>query len=336
MQHEVEVEKPRLTYAQFLASQKAAPGTVAALIERFIAEMDLPGMKKLGETHAYSLRAVSRRSIGPKIAATLKRPDFIAYARERRQWVKPATVNQDITYLSGVLKYASSAWEDCEAVGDAVAQLEAAKPFLQKHNLIGKAMPRKRVATDEEVVMLLDYYAAHPGRKLRMPDFIAAGLSTTRRRGELCRMMHGDIDWNRKDEHGNPTPMYMIRDLKHPTKKDGNHKWFPLFPEFAEIIKSQPRKDPNDPEERVFPFIPECVSQSFITAKKAIAKAAGNQAILTLRLHDSRRRAITMWLAKLKSPHKVKLISGHETTHILERVYDATKPDTLHADMRAT
>jgi integrase len=328
MHHEVEVEKPRLTYAQFLASQKPAAASVAGLIERFIAEMALPGMKELGLTHAYSLRAIARRSIGLKHAASLKRADFIAYARERRQGVKPATVNQDITYLSGVFKYASSAWEDCEVVAEAVAQLEASKPFLQKHQLIGKSVPRKRVPTDEEIAKLLDYYARHPGRKLRMPDVIAFGLASTRRRVEICRLKWGDIDWHRKDSDGNPTPMYMIRDLKHPTKKSGNHKWFPLFPELAEIILRQPRKDAGDPEECVFPFVPESVTQSYICAKKACG-------IENLRLHDNRREAITRWLAKLKNPHKVKLISGHETTHILERVYDATKPDTLHAEMRA-
>lgn len=329
----VPAPKPRLTYAQFTAMQAAPaandagperPGlTVAAAIHRFIAEMDQPGMKALGMTHAYALRAIARRSIGEKVAASLRRADFIAYCQERRQGVKPSTANQDITYIGGVLKYASAAWPECENLAEAVAQLEAAKPFLVKHQLVGKTVPRKRVPTDEEIAQLLNYYAEHPGRKLRMPDVIAFGLASTRRRGEVCRMRWGDIDWHHVDEQGNPAPMYMIRDVKHPTRKDGNHKTFPLFPELIEIIKRQPRKDPNDQSERVFPFVPESVTQSYIAAKKACG-------IVNLRLHDNRREAITRWLAILKNPHKVKLISGHETTHILERVYDATRPDTLH------
>lgn len=299
--------------------------TVTQLIDRYIGEMGTdaqPGLKPIGITNWYSLKAIARRPIGQMVAADLKRGDIIEYAKQRRQTVCPSTVNQDLSYLTVVLKYAGSAWDDCENVS--AAPIEAAKVVMLKYQLIGKSVPRKRVPSDEEVAKLLDYYTEHKGRKLRMPDVIAFGLASTRRRGEICRMTWGDIDWDRKDEHGNPTPMYMVRDIKHPQKKRGNHRWFPLFPELAAIIKRQPRLDPNDPAERVFPFVPESVSQSYICAKKACG-------ITNLRLHDNRRAAITMWLGILKNPHQVKLISGHETTHILERVYDASDPVKLHA-----
>ncbi len=118
----------------------------------------------------------------------------------------------------------------------------------------------------------------------------------------------------------------MVRDLKHPTKKQGNHKTFPLFAELAEIIRMMPRMNPADPTERVFKFKAKSASASYTKAKKDLG-------IKNLRFHDNRRRAITMWLKRLQSPHKVKLISGHETTQILERVYDATDPVTLHAEL---
>jgi hypothetical protein len=54
-----------------------------------------------------------------------------------------------------------------------------------------------------------------------------------------------------------------------------------------------------------------------------------------LRFHDNRREAITRWIAKLdKNLRKVRMVSGHENTLILERVYDATDPATLHADLK--
>jgi integrase len=303
--------------------------TLSELIDRYIAEMGTeiqPGIRPLGTTQLYCLRAIQRRPIAQKVASEIKKGDIIEYAKWRRGHVGPATTNSDLGNIGVVLKYASSAWDDCENVSN--APIEAARPMLVTYGIIGKSVPRKRVPSDEEVAKLLNYYAEHPGRRLRMPDVIAFGLCSTRRRGEICRMTWGDIDWDRKDERGYPTPMYMIRDLKHPKKKKGNNRWFPLFPELAEIIKRQPRKDPNDPTERVFPFVPESVTQSYIVAKKACG-------IENLRLHDSRRAAITKWLAILKSPHQVKLISGHETTHILERVYDASDPAKLHASVEA-
>lgn len=320
--------KQKVTYAEFVAAQqKHQEGTVAWVIERMIQDIAAQPntMKQLGTTHLYGLRAIQRMPIAAAVASSIKRQDIIEFAKWRRQDVGPATANQTLSMLAGAFKYAASTWDDCEDVANGVAAIEAAKTFLTKHGLVSKSVPRKRVPTDEELARLLAYYAEHPGRVIRMPDVIAFALVSTRRIGEICRIIHGDIDWDRKDDSGNPTPMYMVRDLKHPKKKLGNHKWFPLFPELAEIIRRQPRLDPNDPNERVFPFNSRSASASYYEAKKALG-------IQNLRFHDNRREAITRWLDKFP-PHKVKLISGHETTHILERVYDAQDPQDLHKEL---
>lgn len=305
------------------------PHSVAWVIQRFIEDMASPEMKQLGRSQRYTLGVIQRMPIGAKRAATLKKSDIAEFARELRKTRAASTVNQYIGYLSTVFKHASSAWDDCEDV--TIAPIEAARPFLVRNDVIGKSMPRKRVPTDEELDALLAYYATPNkhgrARKLPMPDIIAFALASTRRIGEICRIMHGDIDWGRTDGAGNATPMYMVRDLKHPKKKKGNNKWFPLFPELAEIIRRQPRVG-TSPTERVFPYSSQSASASYTRAKKALH-------IEGLRFHDNRREAITRWLAKLKNPHKVKLISGHETTQILEKVYDATDPAILHGDMRA-
>ena len=128
---------------------------------------------------------------------------------------------------------------------------------------------------------------------------------------------HGDIDWVRK--------MYWVRNLKHPRFKNGNHKEFAMLDPIPEIFARQPRLRPDDPNERVFPFDSKSVGAKYTLAKKALG-------IVNLRFHDNRREAITRWL-KFLPPHKVKMISGHETTVILERVYDATDPVTLHAEL---
>lgn len=324
--------KPRLTYAQFVeirstpASNAASLLTVAAVIERYIAEMALPQMKPLGASHAYTLRVMARMPIGAKVAAKLKKHDVLDMVKALRAKICASTAGQYVVFLAGVLKYAQSAWEDCADVS--ATAITTAKPTLVKFGLIGKSSPRTRVPTEAELDQLLGYYATpnKRGKKrfIRMPDVLAFALASTRRIGEICRILRADIDWDRKDAEGNPTPMYLVRDMKHPRKKKGNHKWFALFPELAEIVRMQPMVPGDD---RVFPFCSKSCSASYTNAKKALG-------IQGLRFHDNRRAAITRWLAKLKSAHKVRFISGHETTLILERVYDATDPATIHADVR--
>lgn len=307
--------------------------TLGALIPRYIAEMDgangVPGLKPLGASHRYALLAIARDEIGLVVAAQLKKGNIIDYAKRRRFGtppVAPATVNQGICYLSGVLKYAGSAWDDCEDVS--IASIEAARPFLVKHQLIGKSEPRTRLPSEEELDRLIAWHIEKDKTsKVRMVEVILFSLESSRRQSEICRIEHGDIDWNRVDNDGNPTPMYMVRDMKHPTKKKGNHKWFPITANLAEIIRRQPRLAPDNPHERVFPFRAKTVSKRYTDSKKALD-------IVNLRFHDNRAEAITRWL-KVLPPQKVRHISGHVTTVILERVYDRTRPDALHADLAA-
>ena len=300
--------------------------SVGELVERYITEMGEPGMRPVGVSQKYTLRAVGRSRLGEKNAGALKKSDVIDYCRELRARICPATINQHVSYLNGVLKYAGAAWEDCEDVSGAA--ITAAKPFLVKHGLISKSTPRNRVPTEDEEARLLDYFKAHdqnPRVTIKMVPMILFALASSRRISEICRIQHGDIDWGRKDDKGNPTPMYMVRDLKHPTKKQGNNKWFPLLDPMPEIIRMMPRLTPEAPDERVFPYNAKSAGASYTEAKKQLG-------IVNLRFHDNRRLSITRWLAVFKSPHKVKLISGHETTQILERVYDATDPSSLHQE----
>jgi integrase len=187
--------------------------------------------------------------------------------------------------------------------------------MLNKHGLIGKSTARKRRPTDDELHRLIDYLSEQDEHaKVKAVPCMMFALASSRRRGEICRMQWGDIDWEKRT--------YMIRDLKHPTQKRGNHVTFPLFDELAAIIKAQPRLT-DSPEERVFPYNDKSLGARYTLAKKALG-------IVDLRFHDNRREAISRYL-KVLPPHEVRLISGHRNTIILEKVYDGRKPEDLHA-----
>ena len=296
---------------------------VKDLIDRFIDEMNgtenKPGIDPLGISHWYCLRRLKRYLIADKQAHELRKNDIIEHVKVRRaEGVCAATAMHDITFLRGVLQYAPSAWEDCDEVS--AASIVAALPMLTKHGLIGKSTPRKRRPTDDEIHRLVEFLGEQDTRaKIKVVPCLMFALASTRRRGEICRMQWGDIDWDKKT--------YMVRDLKHPTQKKGNHVTFPLFGELAQIIKAQPRLT-DDPAERVFPYNPQSLGARYTLAKKALG-------IEDLRFHDNRREAISRYL-KLLSPHEVRLISGHRNTIILERVYDGRKPEDLHAKLAHT
>lgn len=286
------------------------------LIERFCIEMNgtetTAGVKPLGESHLYCLRSLQRTLLAAKEAHELKKTDIIEHVMARRtEGVCAATAQHDVTFLRGVLQYAPSRWDDCENVS--AAPIVAALPMLTKHGMVGKSTPRKRRPTDEEIHSLIQYLGAQDERaKVKVVPCLLFALASTRRRGEICRMRWDDIDWERRT--------YLVRDLKHPTKKLGNHKTFPLTDDLAAIVKAQPRTD-----DRVFPYNDKSLGARYTLAKKALG-------IVDLRFHDSRRDAISR-LLKFLRPHEVRLISGHENTVILERVYDARDPADLHVQL---
>ena len=296
------------------------------LIDRFVDEMNGKDgqrpVKALGTSHLYCLRRLQRAPIAEKEASELKKSDIIEHVKARRsEGISAATAQHDVTFMRGVLQYAPSAWDDCENVS--AACITAALPMLHKHGLIGKSNARKRRPTDDELHRLIEYLTEQDKTaKVKVVPCLMFSLASTRRRGEICRMQWGDIDWDRKDAKGNPVPVYMIRDLKHPTQKKGNHVTFPLFDELAAIIKAQPRLT-DSPEERVFPYNDKSLGARYTLAKRALG-------IVDLRFHDNRREAISRYL-KVLPPHEVRLISGHRNTVILEKVYDGRKAEDLHA-----
>ena len=93
--------RPRIPYSSI------ARPTIGQLIERAIAESELPGARKFGKSKIYTLGLV-KRSLGSVIAADLKVMDLVAHCRERRgAGIHPATITHDVDGLRVVLKTAA-------------------------------------------------------------------------------------------------------------------------------------------------------------------------------------------------------------------------------------
>lgn len=310
--------KPHLTYRQWKARR-----TLAGLIERYLIEMNgtatTPGVKPVGASMVYTLRRVARDPIGQIDAEALKKGDFVDFARRlKARGLHQATAMQYMAYATGVLKYAGSApgaeWADCENVS--AAAVEAAKPYLTKHGLIGKSEPRTRRPTLEEVERLCAYFEEqnHHGRtKIDMVLLSLWQFYSARRVGESCKLLWAD--WNRDAQ------TIVVRGMKDPRRK-GKVKVVAL-PEEAQqlLIALYEVRDPAQP--RIFPWNSKSASARYTLAKHALG-------IDGLRLHDSRRdRGTRLVEDKGFSSAEAICFTGHETPAVFERTYLRMNPEML-------
>lgn len=321
---EVEVRKPRLTYAQFLAQQQKQP-TIATLLERYIAEME--SVRPCGVSQKYTMRGIARRPIGAIRAAKLTHNDAIAYARARRQekvlnakrLVGACTVGQELSCISVVLKYAGAAWPDC--VGVTAAAIITAKPFLIKQGLISASIPRDRRLTAEEIATLEALARKrnqHPRTRIDCVKLMRWQIASSRRVSETCR-----IEW----AGWNPDAQTMVvTKVKDPRRRDKvKVAALPdaaqeMLYELAHEINAKGPAAWHDLEPRIFPWKWKSCSQAYIDLKKK----AG---IKGLRLHDSRGECASRLIEDGYSPTQAILVTLHETTDIFQRNYMRLRPE---------
>lgn len=284
---------------------------IANLIEKYIATVS--GMKQIGKSHLYSLRMLQAAPIGKIDAEKLKASDVLAHAQLRRQTVSAATVAQDICYLRGPLDYATIGFDMPLVNSNA---LRDAKPLLEKFQLTGKSRPRDRRPTQDEQTRLLEYFRARAGEcGIPMHVLVEFQILSCRRISETCRMTWGDVDTVNKTA--------VIRNMKDPRNKVGNHHRFALLGRAWDLVMQQPRKT-NDPAERVFPYNSKSASAAYTRAKKALG-------IEGLRLHDSRREGASKLFEAGYGVPEVMVQTGHKSPSMLMRVYTKLSAADLHA-----
>ena len=313
------MEKQRVSYAEFVAQQEAKnrQGTVAWVINRYMTEMNgwngSPPVRLFKASQIYTLKMVARSPIGNVMAALLTRKDVIEHATMRQAaGIKPQTVMQDLTFLSGALKYAGSnpKWEGCEEI--TAAPVVAAKPFLLAHGLIGKSARRTRRPTSDELEALIEYFEAQNRLKRTRTDMVRVTLwqnYSGRRISETCRLLW--TDWDRAKE------TIVVRAMKDPKRRDKT-KTLALTPEAQQFLVAL--WDIRDPDEkRIFPYCSKTCSARHTLAKHALAERFPG--IETLRLHDNRRDRCSKLVEQGYSPQQGILVSGHDTVTVFEQTY---------------
>jgi integrase len=282
-----------------------SPNT-AEIIGRYMVETDVRPEKQA--TAYYTLRKLQAMPIGALDAAHMSMGDIIGHCRDRRKTVQPFTVKQDLGFLGSALNYAHDAWGMAEVSDQAIKE---AWKTLRKLKYVGPGRKRDRRPTADEIAKLLAYFTEQDKRSvIQMAPIARFQIASCRRIGETCRLLWEDLDIENKT--------ILVRDVKHPTKKEGNHKLMPLLNGSFDIIMAQPKTDA-----RIFPYNPKSVGQRYTLAKKDLG-------IDGLHLHDSRREGASRLFEEGYSVPEVMLVTLHENPTILQTVYTKLKPADLH------
>ena len=258
---------------------------------------DFAEVSKWQRTKQSQLEFLERHPMSACNVFTLNTAMLIDHVRTRRaSGAGPATVGNDLTWIGVVLRTAKSV----KQLPVRPEVVEEARTACRALRLIAKSKKRERRPTGAEIERLSEYFARRDRRaEIPMHDIFWFAIHTARREAEICR-----LTW--KDNDANAFTGW-VRDAKHPTNKEGNHRQFKYTKEAWEIIERQPRTS-----EYVFPCNAKSVGSAFTRACKMLN-------IVDLRFHDLRHEATSRLFERGYQIHEVAQFTLHESWNELKR-----------------
>lgn len=261
-----------------------------------------------GRSKLSSIKLVKQFDIAKLSAPHLTAVQLIDHIKHRRDTgTGPATAGNDLIWLRVVFKAARPALGlelNLQAIDDAAA-------FCRDQRLIAKARRRDRRPTDDELAILDNYFQRRDKRsQIPMRDIMWFAIHSSRRQEEITRLRWSDN--HAEDLTG------IVRDAKHPTAKEGNHRTFKYTREAWEIAQRQPRTD-----DRIFPYDSKSISSAF-------TKACHANEIEDLRFHDLRHEGVSRLFEAGYSLIEVQQFSLHESWSSLQRYTHIRPGDVKH------
>lgn len=283
--------------------------TLAELIRWYIETFET--ISKWQRSKQAHLELLERHTLGKRDALTLTSAALIDHVRSRRaKGAGPATVANDLIWIGVVLRAARSVRE--LPVRPEIVQ--EARNACTELRLIGKARKRARRPTPGELEQLRDYFARRDKRsQIPMLSVMEFALASARREAEICR-----LEWRDNDIEARTG---IVRDAKHPTAKEGNHRRFKYTPEAWAVVQAQPRGGAH-----IFPYEPRSIGAAFTRACQVLG-------IKDLRFHDLRHEATSRLFERGYQIHEVAQFTLHDSWNELKR-YANLRPENLR-ELRA-
>ncbi|MCV6612873.1 MAG: site-specific integrase [Amphritea sp.] len=236
--------------------------------------------------------------------------------RSQEDKAAPATVLQDVIYFRVMMEYARIVW----GVPVELQYIDDVRKTAARLGLIGKSEERERRPGLGELGKIMAYYdrdRTHrtPANAQRIPmqRLVPFLIFSTRRVSEVTRIEWDDLDAD--------SQRVLVRDMKHPRSKKGNHRWVHLPDRAWSLLMQQPR---TEGEPRIFPYEAKSISTSF---QRACAHK--DVAIEDLHLHDLRHEGISHYFELGWGIPQVAMVSGHTSWDSLKRYTHLTKPEPV-------
>jgi len=268
--------------------------TLSFVIDHYIRE----SLKQIGRTKAQVLAAIKSYPIAEMECRSIRAEHIVALARELIADKQPQTVGNYLSHLAAVFAIARPAW----GYPLSEKEMDDAQVVSKRLGLVTKSKSRDRRPSLEELNKLLDHYADRKTRVQHMApmvQIILFAIFSTRRQEEITRILWEDFE---KDNG-----RVLVRDMKNPGEKIGNHIWCDLVPEAIQIIEQMPKTT-----DQIFPYTTEAISASFTRACKFLG-------IEDLHFHDLRHEGISrLFEMGWNIPH-VATVSGHRSWTSLKR-----------------
>jgi Phage integrase family len=285
---EAELRKPGAVLGK--ARGSTSDPTLGEVIDRYIGE----SRKAFGRTKAQVLKTIKTYDIADMRCSGIGSAELLAFARAMP--CSPQTVRHYLGHLGPIFKLAGPAWGyplQRQTIQDA---LTVAKQLGVTAN--DRLRERRPTLAELDKLMLhfANVMARHPD-SIPMTKIVAFAIFSTRRQEEITRIRWDDYEGNR----------VLVRDMKHPGDKAGNHTWCDLPPEASAIIDSMPNAD-----ERIFPYVSDSIGTSFARACKLLG-------IHGLRFHDLRHEGVSRLFEKGATIPQAASVSGHRSWSSLKR-----------------
>ncbi len=279
-----------------LAGLAARPrsATLAEAIDRYVSESRVA----IGKTKSQVLEAIKREPIASIACDRVTSVDIVDFAKSLNGRMRPQTAGNYLSHLAAVFSIAGPAWGyplDQKSMADA-------SKVARRLGLASKSEERDRRPTLDELNALLTHFTEIRERRASsnpMAAIVAFAIFSTRRQEEITR-----ITWTDLDEEGSRV---LVRDMKHPGQKRGNHGWTELTPEALRIVRAMPKDG-----DKIFPFSTDAISAAFTRACKFLE-------IDDLHFHDLRHEGISRLFETGRNIPQAAAVSGHRSWGSLKR-----------------
>ncbi|MEL6364117.1 MAG: site-specific integrase [Pseudomonadota bacterium] len=296
----IEDREEYLSWPDALENYDATSGarrkvTLRDAIDRYVHDSH----KSMGRTKTQVLKALLAFDIADMPCETIKSADIVDFAKQKsKSGVTPQTVGNYLSHLGSVFSIAKPAWNyplNSQAMEDA-------RKVTDRLGITGKSIERDRRPTLEELDKLMEHFATRSTRRpssVPMDRIIAFAIFSTRRQEEIIRIRWKDLDTDNS--------RVLVRDMKNPGEKKGNHVWCDLDDNAFAIISAMPKM-----ADQIFPYTTDAISASFTRACKTLG-------IQDLRFHDLRHDGVSrLFELGFNIPH-VAATSGHRSWISLKR-----------------